>query len=605
VLTWAGEPFKTKRTWMSEPKDKLDTSVNGPEDPPAVFDGDAWEQVDWRMHEERVRRLRRRIFKAVRDGDLAKVRNLQKLMLRSWSNTLVSVRQVTQRNTGRKTAGVDGRVALTSQARAEVAVQVQATRGTWQPAAVKRVYIPKAHDKSKMRPLGIPVIMDRCHQARVRQSLEPEWEARFEPRSYGFRPGRGCHDAIESLFQTLCGHAKRVWILDADLAGAFDAINHDHVLATLGGFPAKHLIAGWLKSGVVEAKTGFTPTTEGVPQGGVISPLILNIALHGLEEAAGVRYQTGSQAGWLRADSPALTRYADDLVVCCHSRQQAEQVKARLAGWLAPRGLAFNEDKTRVVELTDGYDFLGFHLRRYRNGKLLIKPSPAAVKEFRRRLAKEFRALRGSNVAAVLATIAPIVRGWATYYRTVVSTRVFGALSDYLWKLTYKWARWSHQNKSRDWIVRRYYGKFNTFRNDRWVFGDRDTGAYLPKPAWTEIVRHTMVKGGASPDDPDLTRYWAQRRRKVKPPLDSYTVRLLTRQDGRCTLCGENLLDLDQPPQTPQGWEWWFLWVTKKAIAVNYLVHHDMRQSSNDQRTHLVHASCAQARKPPWSRRAP
>ncbi|HEY2762522.1 MAG TPA: reverse transcriptase N-terminal domain-containing protein [Pseudonocardiaceae bacterium] len=211
---------------MSEPKGMLDTSVNGPEDPPGVFDGDAWQQVDWRMHEQRVRRLRRRIFKAVRDGDLAKVRNLQKLMLRSWSNTLISVRQVTQRNTGRATAGIDGRVALTAQARAEVAVQVHTTRSSWRPVAVKRVYIPKAHDKTRTRPLGIPVIMDRCHQARVRQALEPEWEARFEARSYGFRPGRGCHDAIESLFNTLAGGGTRVWILDADLAGALDASSH-------------------------------------------------------------------------------------------------------------------------------------------------------------------------------------------------------------------------------------------------------------------------------------------------------------------------------------------------------------------------------------------
>jgi RNA-directed DNA polymerase len=258
---------------MSEPKGTLDTSVNGPEDPPGVFDGDAWGQVDWRMHEERVRRLRRRIFKAVRDGDLAKARNLQKLMLRSWSNTLISVRQVTQRNAGRKTAGIDGRVALTAQVRAEVTVQVHATRSSWRPVAVKRVYIPKAHDKTKMRPVGIPVIMDRCHQAWVRQALGPEWKARFEARSYGFRPGRGCHDAIESLFITLAGHAKRVWILDADLAGAFNAIGHDHILASVGGFPARALIAGWLKAGIVEAGTGFAPTTEGVPQGGVISPL--------------------------------------------------------------------------------------------------------------------------------------------------------------------------------------------------------------------------------------------------------------------------------------------------------------------------------------------
>ena len=274
---------------MPELMGTLDTSVNGPEGLPS-FDGDAWDCVDWRRQEEQVRRLRGRIFKAVQEGDWPPARNLQKLMLRSWANTLVSVRQVTQRNTGRRTAGIDGLVALTSQARAEMAVRVHATIGLHQPSPVRRVYVPKARDKAKMRPLGIPVIADRCHQARVRNALEPEWEARFEPRSYGFRPGRGCHDAIESLFNALHGKSKRVWILDADLAGAFDKISHEHLLEKLGGFPAREMIAGWLKAGVFEAGKGFAPTGEGTPQGGIISPLLLNIALHGLEEAAGVRY---------------------------------------------------------------------------------------------------------------------------------------------------------------------------------------------------------------------------------------------------------------------------------------------------------------------------
>ena len=289
----------------------MDTSVNGPAGLHPIFDGDAWERVDWRSCEEQVRRLRCRIFQAVQDGDLATARNLQRLLLRSWSNTLVSVRQVTQRNAGRRTAGIDGQVALTSQARAEVVVQVHATRDSWQPAPVRRVLIPKAGDKTKMRPLGIPVIMDRCHQARVRNALEPQWEARFEARSYGFRPGRGCHDAIESLFKTLRGKSKRVWILDADLAGAFDNIDHEHLLKTIGDFPAKRMVAGWLNAGVFEAGQGFSPTEAGTPQGGVISPLLLNIALHGLEEAAGVRYRTGEYADSVTVASLSLTRYAD------------------------------------------------------------------------------------------------------------------------------------------------------------------------------------------------------------------------------------------------------------------------------------------------------
>jgi RNA-directed DNA polymerase len=330
--------------------------------------------------------------------------------------------------------------------------------------------------------------------------------------------------------------------------------------------------------------------------------LLLNIALHGLEEAAGVRYYTGVRAGEVKGGCPVLTRYADDLVVCCHSRQQAEQVQARLAAWLAPRGLAFNEAKTRIVHLSEGFGFLGFDLRRYPNGKLIIKPGATAIKRLRKRLAREFRALRGANVAAVLAKIVPIIRGWCAYYRTVVSSRVLAALGTYLWKLTYKWACWSHPNKPKRWTVSRYYRKFSKFRNDRWVFGDPVTGAHLPKPSWTPIVRHTLVKGEASPDDPSQAEYWADRRRKVKPPLDPHIVRLLSRQDGRCTLCGENLLTPDQPPQSPEGWERWFLQVTRKAITADYLTLHGQPAAASDGRTHLVHATC-QRRQPARKRR--
>jgi RNA-directed DNA polymerase len=196
--------------------------ANGPEDPPRNATVQ-WDKIDWRAQEEQVRRLRQRIFTAAQEQDWPRVRNLQKLMLRSRASTLVSVRQVTQRNTGRKTAGIDGEVALTPEARMQVAVRVHQSISSWQPRAVRRVYIPKASNRAKLRPLGIPVLMDRCHQARVRNALEPEWEARFEPRSYGFRPGRGCHDAIAAIFITCAGpRAKRVWALDADLAAALN-----------------------------------------------------------------------------------------------------------------------------------------------------------------------------------------------------------------------------------------------------------------------------------------------------------------------------------------------------------------------------------------------
>src|SRR6266545_3007670 len=305
VLTRSGEPVRSKMTEAPVPEDKLDAAttvvVNGPED--ATLD---WRQIDWRAAEASVRRLRQRIFTASQAGDLARVRNLQKLMLRSRSNTLLSVRRVTERNAGRLTAGVDGEVALTPEAKARLADRVHQNAEPFKALPVRRVYIPKRGSSTKRRPLGIPVVVDRVHQARALNALEPEWEARFEPKSYGFRPGRGCHDAIQAIYQIVKGPGpRRRWILDADLAGAFDQIAHDHILRMLGTFPGRGMVAQWLKAGVVE-QGRLHRTEDGVPQGGVISPALLNIALHAMEQAAGVRYDTN---GWARADSPVVIRY--------------------------------------------------------------------------------------------------------------------------------------------------------------------------------------------------------------------------------------------------------------------------------------------------------
>jgi len=585
-------------TTMPVPTDKLDATtpldvvVNGPEDGPCD-----WEQVRWLAVEENVRRLRQRIFTATQAGDLKRVRNLQRLMLRSRSNTLISVRRVTELNAGRKTAGIDGRLALTPEAKGDLVDGMQHRVGQWRSRPVKRVYIPKQGATGKRRPLGIPVIADRALQAVVVNALEPEWEARFEPKSYGFRPGRGCHDAIEVLYQACKGGRggpRRPWILDADLAAAFDRIDHRHLLDQVGTFPARELIAGWLKAGVVD-RDRFTPSEEGTPQGGVISPLLLNVALHGMETAAGVRYKRlGSDAAVTAADSPVLTRYADDLVVLCRTRHEAEQVKARLAQWLAPRGLVFNEDKTQIVTLDEGFDFLGVTVRRY-HGKLLIKPSRTAVARIRERLRTEMRSLRGANAQAVIARLNPIIRGWAAYYRTVVSSQTFKKLDNYLWKLTYKWARHGHPNKPTRWIVRRYFGTFNTSRNDRWVFGDRDSGAYLARFSWTKIVRHQMVRGTSSRDDPALADYWAARTRRGLPrALDTVTLRLLQSQHGCCPACGELLLDADRPPQSPREWEQW-LTVTRKAMTRNAITAQP-DGTPDKAELRLLHAHCHRRR---------
>jgi RNA-directed DNA polymerase len=347
------------------------------------------------------------------------------------------------------------------------------------------------------------------------------------------------------------------------------------------------MIRGWLKAGVME-EGRFAPTGEGTPQGGVISPLLLNIALHGMSAAAGCLEESGQYA---RSGAPVLIRYADDFIVFCHSEKAAHQARQDLARWLAPKGLAFNEEKTRVVRLDEGFDFLGFNIRRY-SGKLLIKPSRDAIKKIRIRLRDEVRALRGSNAKAVVKKLNPVIKGRATYYRSVVSSRVYGDLDNYMWQLTYKWAKHSHPKKARTWVTSRYFGQYNATRTDRWVFGDRDTCIYLFKFGWTRIERHVCVAGANSRDDPRLADYWAARARKMPAAMDRATIALAARQKGVCVLCKQPLIfGADYEPGNVREWAAWFS-ALMKPLHKHHFVYRRDGGTDNWANLRLVHAEC-------------
>jgi RNA-directed DNA polymerase len=498
-----------------------------------------WKSVNWRKANRQVRNLRQRIFKAAQARDWNKVRSLQKLMLRSYSNTLVSVRRVTQENKGKRTHGVDGVKVLTPEGRGRL-VDLMMAFQPWRVRPALRVYIPKAN--GKQRPLGIPTVMDRCLQARVKNALEPRWEVVFEASSYGFRPGRSCHDAMTHITALTKVDSRKKWVVDADIKGAFDNIAHAYVLETVGEVPGRALIKQWLKSGYVEHGT-FHPTEAGTPQGGVISPLLANIALHGMEQALEIKYnQKGKNPG-----KRALVRYADDFVVLCASKADAKQVIENLNEWLARRGLMLSEEKTRVVHLTQGFDFLGFNVREYSNvnrkegAVRLITPSKEAVKRHRDMMRGEWVRLKGQSVATVIKKLKPKIIGWANYYWHQVAYAAFHDLDNWMYERECRYAKQTHPNRSWKWLKKRYWGRLNKERNANWVFGDKNSGIYLSKYTWFKIERHVKVKGTASPDDPSLKEYWEERSRARASELLPGDQKVARSRQHICPICGETL----------------------------------------------------------------
>jgi RNA-directed DNA polymerase len=523
----------------------------------------AWNKLPWRKLEQHVYDIQKRIYRASQRGETRKVEKLQKLLMKSRSARLLAVRRVTQDNQGKKTAGIDGVKSVSPNGRFELVERIHPKY--WKrdhPNPVRRVWIPKPGKPDEKRPLGIPVLWERAQQALVKLALEPAWEAKFEANSYGFRPGRSCHDAIAAVFLAI--RLKPKFVCDADIKGAFDHINHEELLNKLHTYPQiRRLIKGWLKAGVLE-KSEFTPTESGTPQGGVISPLLMNIALHGMEQAmAEAKYKQGK---------PLLVRYADDFVMFHPNKEELEVAVTKVASWLAGMGLQLHPTKTKITHTLDpcdgsvGFDFLGFTVRQHQVGKThtgkgstgkplgfktIITPSQRARKRHTQEIKQLLKKLRAAPQETVIRALNPVIRGWTNYYKGWVCSQIFSTCEYITFKQLARWEQTRHPGKSKHWLRNRYTIEVNGSLRFGIDVKDKEgnkKALLVRKHTDTLHQDYVKVRGQASPYDGNLI-YWAQRL-KQHPLLKSEKATLLALQKGQCPRChlyfrDEDILEVD------------------------------------------------------------
>lgn len=492
-----------------------------------------WNQVEWAKVNRNVKRLQVRIVKATQEGRWGKVKALQRLLTRSYSGKVIAVRRVTE-NRGKRTAGVDGE-SWETPAQKSRAVERLRQRG-YRAQALRRVYIPKSN--GKLRPLGIPTMQDRAMQALYLLALEPVAETQADPNSYGFRKERSTADAIEQCFKIYSRpKTSPVWVLEGDIRACFDQISHEWLIAHVA--VEKGILAQWLKAGYME-KHAFHPTEAGTPQGGIISPVLANLALDGMEKVVNERFR--------HKDNSKLTtgvnvvRYADDFVISGRSREMLEEIKDFVSAFLAERGLELSAEKTHLTHLEEGFNFLGQNVRRY-NGKLIIQPSKKSRKAFLDKVRGIIKANPTAKTGVLIQQLNPLIRGWVNYHRHVCSSQTFHQVDHAIFKALWRWARRRHPKiKPARWVRKKY---FHTHGNRTWTFtgetrrrDGKKSVEYLLYAANTPIRRHVKIRAAANPYDPEWEPYFEKRlQTRMKERLHPKLLKLWQHQSGKCPVC--------------------------------------------------------------------
>jgi RNA-directed DNA polymerase len=497
-----------------------------------------WHAIDWRKVHRNVRRLQARIVKAAQAGRWGKVKALQHLLTHSFSAKALAVKRVTE-NQGKRTPGVDGETWSTPRKKAQ-GIQSLQQRG-YRSQPLKRVYIPKSNGKK--RPLGIPTMRDRAMQALYKLALDPIAETLGDPNSYGFRTGRSTADAIEQCFICLSRKGAAQWILEGDITGCFDHISHEWLLKHI---PIdKHILTQWLKAGVID-KNVFNPTQAGTPQGGVISPVLANMTLDGLERKLAGRFPKGSDRQ--RKAKVHLVRYADDFIVMGSSQELLEnEVKPLIEQFMRERGLELSAEKTGLTHIEDGFDFLGQNVRKYQ-GKLLIKPAQKNVKAFLEKVRTTIKANQQATAGHLIAQLNPAIRGWAYYHRHVVSKETFSRVDHEIFKALWRWSKRRHPRKPKQWIKDKY---FRTDQGRNWDFYGEVIGKdgkprqiRLLHAKKVAIKRHIKVRGAANPYDPQWDPYFEKRlNMQMADNLKKRRVllNLWREQNGVCPVCEQRI----------------------------------------------------------------